>query len=330
LKITTGKPNIGALRWCTFIPGSILQVVHYNAGRNTYKDPEKIVVDSQALKKLNKEFLDEDIIEALYYFCKFNDLASVRKIVRAILTNDALTPKQKVEKLTARVDNKGVCALFVAMQDGHAEVVEELVTQILNSGLHIDYLIKLLNPTDSSETPALNIAMTYGKDRVIRKYAELIIHTDKLNDQQKVELLTAADARELPVSALARGMLNAHTDAVISLLYYLLHLRFDMATLNQWVSILHLNTMLIAIDKDKKFLPELLKILKPKQQNELFNIIIKSQRGINKEIFEKCSMTIKEKFKYKDTDEFLNGRELALKALENVLSSNQSYQVDNA
>lgn len=133
--------------------------------------------------------------------------------LRDLQSHLGILPEAQRIELLAGKDAEGTPALFMAMQNGHAEAIKaygELVRQA--EPIPEQQLIALLAGKDAKGTSALFMAMQDGHAEAVKAYGELVGQAGPIPEQQLIALLAGKDAKGTP--ALFMAMQKGHAEAI--------------------------------------------------------------------------------------------------------------------
>ena len=145
-----------------------------------------------------------------------------------------LTENQRIE-LLATTRNGGYSALFMSMQNGHAEAVK-IYSELLKQpeSTPEDQLIELLAATSPKGAPALFMGMQEGHAEAVKAYGELLKQFESIPMDQLIELIAAEDDEDAP--ALFIGMAQGRAEAVKA--YGELLKQFESIPMNQLIELI--------------------------------------------------------------------------------------------
>ena len=183
--------------------GRTMILVHPDEGGKS-----SITIDSNADKTLTSmdiEEIDATVIHQLMAECFPGNLRQLHGYF------SSLPQEKQIEQLAGKNAN-GCPALFMGMQNGHAEAITayaELLKQCGTIPQHqlIDFLAAKFE-----DVPALFMSMLNGHAEAIKVYGELLKQFESILQDDLVELLAAKDSSDDP--ALLTSMYEGHTEAI--------------------------------------------------------------------------------------------------------------------
>ena len=132
--------------------------------------------------------------------------------IRQLHDHFSALPQDKQIELLAGKDNYGTPALFMCMQNGHAETITAYGDLLNQCGpIPQNHFINLLSAKYKG-TPALFMSMLGGHAEAIKAYGELLKQLESIPQNQLIELLAAKDSSDEP--ALYTSMYKGHAEAV--------------------------------------------------------------------------------------------------------------------
>ena len=152
----------------------------------------------------------EDIDAIAVFHLMDNGFAGNLKQLHAHL--ETLPEDRRIEIITGKCDD-GMPALFMSMQNGHAETVKvygELVALIPE--MPEKELIELIAAKDTDDVPGLFMSMSSGHAEVINAYGELLALIPEIPEKELIKLIAAKDTDGTP--ALFMSMQEGHAEAV--------------------------------------------------------------------------------------------------------------------
>ena len=123
-----------------------------------------------------------------------------------------LTDEQRISLLSWK-NSRGTPALYVSMQEGHADALKEygkLLASIKN--IPEQHLINLIAGKNKNSQPALFIGMVKGHADAIKEYGKLLTSIKNIPEHDLIDLIAGKSNDGFPV--IATGMLQGHTEAL--------------------------------------------------------------------------------------------------------------------
>lgn len=135
--------------------------------------------------------------------------------LRLLADRIAAQPPEVQTDLLAAKNDLDIPGLFMALQDGHADVVKAFCELLFSPAISIPFesRIELLTARDDDQTPGLFMALQDGRTEVLEAVFEVLRRLGtRISQHQLIELLAARDADH--ISGLFMALKDGHTDTI--------------------------------------------------------------------------------------------------------------------